>query len=78
MREEYLQGWLPEASMEKNLVKNQWRLVVRCINRMFKYGMVQDEVACETMVFFSKGKGQYQGIGLVEVVWKVCAHLVNF
>ena len=54
--------------MEKNLAKNQWRLLVRCINRMFKYGMVRDEVACKTMVFLSKGKGQYQGIGLVEVV----------
>ena len=30
------------------------------------------------MVFLPKGKGAYLGIGLVEVVWKVCAAVVNF
>ena len=30
------------------------------------------------MVFLPKGRGRYRDIGLVEVVWKVCAAAVNF
>ena len=29
------------------------------------------------MVLLPKGRGGYQGIGLVEVVWKVCVTMVN-
>ena len=37
-----------------------------------------EEVAWATTVFLSRGRVEYQGIGLVEVVWKVCATVVNF
>ena len=30
------------------------------------------------MVFILKGKGEYRGIGLVEVLWKVCSVVVTF
>ena len=30
------------------------------------------------MVLLLKGKGEYRGIGLVEVLWKVCPVVVNF
>ena len=31
-----------------------------------------------TMVFLPKRRGEYRGIGIVEVVWKVCTAVVNF
>ena len=40
--------------------------------------MVPEEVAWATIVFLLKGRGGYQGIGLVEVVWKVCTAVMNF
>ena len=30
------------------------------------------------MVLISKGKGEYHGMGNVEVAWKVCTAVVNF
>ena len=29
------------------------------------------------MIFLPKGRGEYRGIGFVEVVWKVCAAVVS-
>ena len=40
--------------------------------------MVLEEVVWATMVFLPKGKGRYWGVGLLEVVWKVCGMVVNF
>ena len=34
-------------------------------------------MAWATMVFLPKGRGEYWGIRLVEVVWKVCAMVVS-
>ena len=36
-----------------------------------------EEVTWATVVLLSKGREGYQGICLVEVVWKVCAAVVN-
>ena len=52
--------------------------MVRLIQNNFKDGVVPEEVAWSTMILFMKGRGEYWGIGLVEVVWKVCATVVNF
>ena len=41
-------------------------------------GMVQEEVKWAIIVFLTKGRGGYQGIGIVDVVWKICATVVNF
>ena len=77
MRADDLKGWLREASRENNPVRRQWKLLVRLINRMLKDGVVPEEVTWVTMVFLPNGRWGYWGIGLVEVVWKVCASVVN-
>ena len=43
----------------------------------FKDRAVPEEVAWDTMVFLPKGNGRYRGIVMIEVVWKVCATVVN-
>ena len=77
MRVEDLKGWLRGASICTNPVKHQCQLLVRLIQKTFKDGVVPEEVAWETMVFLPKGRGEYWGIGFIEVVWKVSAAVVN-
>ena len=60
------------------MVRSLWRLLVRLIHRTFEDGLVPEEVVWATMVFILKGRGGYWGIGLVDVVWKVCATVINF
>ena len=45
---------------------------------MLRDGAVPLEIEWENMVLIPKGKGGYRAIGLVEVLWKVCAVVVNF
>ena len=47
------------------------------IQRAFEDGVVPEEVAWATVDFLLKGKGGYEGIGLVEMVLKVCTAVVN-
>ena len=68
MRAEDLNGWLREASRETDPVTHWWRLLVRIIQKTFEDGAVPEEVEWATMVFLPKGRGEYRGIGLVEVV----------
>ena len=44
---------------------------------MFRDGTVPEKIAWEMMLLITKGKGEYRGIGLVEVLWKVFAVMVN-
>ena len=78
MRLEDLKGWLVEASRETDPMTYRWQLLVQLIQTTFKDGAVPEEVAWSTMVFLPKLRGQYWGIGLVGVVWKVYAMVVNF
>ena len=45
---------------------------------MFRDGTVSVEIAWSKMVLILKGKGEYMGIGLVEVLCKVFDLVVNF
>ena len=42
MQTEDLKGWLLEAFRENNLVRRQWRLLVRLIQRTSKDGVVPE------------------------------------
>ena len=44
---------------------------------MFRNRTVPVKIAWARMVLTLKGKGKYRGIGLVEVLWKFCAVVVN-
>ena len=78
MRAEDLKVWLGEASREMDPVKYWWRLLVRLIQTTFKDGAVPEEVTWAKIVFLPKERGKYWGIGIVYVIWKVCATVVNF
>ena len=77
MSAEDLKGWLREASRETEPVKHWWKLMVRLIQKTFEDKGMLEEVTWATMDFIPKGRGEYWGIGLSKVVWKVCAAVVN-
>ena len=39
---------------------------------------MSEEIAWVKMILVLKGKRCYRGIGLVEVLWKVCSVVVNY
>ena len=73
-----LKDWLWEAMRKKGPARRGWELFVILVQQTFGYGTPLAELAWATMVILPNGKGEYQGIGLVEVEWKSCAALVNF
>ena len=77
MRTEDSKGWLQEATRKKDLSRRRWEILVRLVQRTFGGGTPPKELAWETMVLIPKGKGEFWGIELVEVAWKVCAAVVN-
>ena len=51
---------------------------MQLVQVMFRYRTVPVEISLANMVLIPKGKGGYSLIGLVEVLWKVFALVVNF
>ena len=47
------------------------------IQTAFRDGLLDEEATWQAVVLIPKGKKDYQRIGLVEVVWKVVAAIIN-
>ena len=47
------------------------------VHTSFRDGVLVEEARGQVVVLIPKGKKDYQGIGLVEVVWKVVAAILN-
>ena len=54
-----------------------WEKVVALVRADFGEGRLSEEAMCQAVVLIPKGKGEYHRIGLVEVVWKVVAEILN-
>ena len=59
-------------------MRKRWEILVRLVQLIFRDRTPPAYIAWATMVLIPKGKGEYRGIGIVEVAWKVCAVVVNF
>ena len=77
MRAEELKGWRKEAKREKDTVGRRWEMVVHIAQLMFRDGTVPVEIAWTKMALVLKGEGDYRDIGLLEVLWKVYAVVIN-
>ena len=53
-------------------------MVVELIKTSFWEGELVEEADWQAVVLISKGGGDYHGIGLMEVMWKVVAVILNF
>ena len=47
------------------------------IQTAFRGGELAEEATWQAVVLIPKGKGDYRGVGLVEVMWKVVAVILN-
>ena len=54
-----------------------WLKVVEITQTAFREGNLAEEATWQTVVLISKGKGEFRGIGLVEVTWKVVAVILH-
>ena len=77
MNEEDMKGWLRETPRKMELVSRRWELVAILVQPTFGDKTPPAELAWGIMVLIPKGKGEYQGIRIVEVACKVSASVVN-
>ena len=93
MRAEDLKGWLAAARQgekergaavkdggsrkDEREVAENWARVVEFIQTAFWEGWLAEETTCQAVVLIPKGEKDYWGIGLVEVMWKVVAVILN-
>ena len=57
--------------------EGHWERVVELIQTDFWDGELVEEATWQAVVLIPKGKGDYRGIGLVEVMWKVVVVILN-
>ena len=51
--------------------------VVELVQTAFRDGDLAEETTWQAVVLIPKGKKDYQGIGLMEVMWKVVVAILN-
>ena len=56
---------------------SKWERVVELVQTALREGRLDEEVTCKAVVLITKGKRDYQGIGLVEVMCKAVAEILN-
>ena len=57
--------------------EGHWGRVVELVQTAFRDWDLAEEATWQAVVLIPKGKGDYRGIGLVEVIWKVMAVILN-
>ena len=93
MRAEDLKGWLTAARRgekkgetvekegggreDRREGAENWARVVELVQMAFRDGDLDEEATWQVVVLIPKGKKYYRGIGLVEVMWKVVAAILN-
>ena len=87
MRDEHLKGWLVASKRKKREAAEKgegnmdndkagptsphWERLVDLIQTVFMEGDLAEEATWQAVLLIPKGKKDYRGIGLVEVMWKV-------
>ena len=71
-----LKDWLSKDEDMEGDIYN-WNKLVGIIQRAFVTGQLPKSTVRQLLVLFPKGVGDYIGIGLLEVVWKQIAVIIN-
>ena len=90
IRAENIKGWLAAArrggaAEEKGKTKTAaeeegeelWAKVVELTQTAFREGKLAEEATWQAVVMIPNGKGEFRGIGLVEVVWKILTLILH-
>ena len=65
------------SAAQKETETENWTRVVDLVQSEFQEGGLAEESTWQAVVLIPKGKKYYRGIGLVEVMWKVVAAILN-
>ena len=65
------------SAAQKETESENWRRVVDLVHSAFREGNLVEEAMWQAVVLIPKGKKDYRGLGLVEVMWKVVAVILN-
>ena len=72
------EGGRPETTAAQEGAESEnWTTVVDLVQAAFQEGKLVEEATWQAVVLIPKGKKDYRGIGLVEVMWKVVAAILN-
>jgi len=77
VRAEKLKEWLKEATRKENPDSENWDRLTELVKLCFKERRVPTQLSWSTVVLIPKGGGDYRGIGLLEIVWKVIESIIN-
>ena len=77
MRAENLRKWLIDETRDDSPDTTNCMKVVVIVQSAFQDGTLATECTWQTVVLIPKGKGDFRGIGLVEVLWKAITSLLN-
>ena len=75
--EEKERGYDKGIEEGKEWEKSKWEMVMELVQTDFQDGFIKEEATCQAMILIPKGGGDYRGIGIVEVVWKEVAVILN-
>ena len=76
VRAEHLKEWV-KAYREHYPYQGNWNRVVDLIQTCFREQQVPTQILWSTVVLLPKGNGNYRGIGLLEISWKVIESIIN-
>jgi hypothetical protein len=77
---EHLKELLKQATREQEATddeRNGWEQLCHTIQEIFATGIIPREMTWSILVLIPKPSGGTQGIGLLEVMWKVCSSIIN-
>jgi hypothetical protein len=85
MRAEDVKRWLhemrlkedPKSGMGNKNAGDNWRLFLKLTQAVWDHGNVPPQLLWVIVVLIPKGCGNYQGIGLLEPMWKICEHVMD-
>ena len=72
-----MKGWLKEATKEKYPDPRRWDKLASLTTMAFREGHIPSVLTWTKMVLIPKLEGGYRGVGLVEVIWKVCKYITK-
>ena len=78
VRAEHLNEWVKEAYRDVDPYQGNWDRVVDLIQTYFREHQVPTQMLWSTVVLLPKGNGDYRGIGLMEISWKVIESIINW
>ena len=78
VRAEHLKEWVREAYRDVDPYQENWDRVVELIQLCFRERKVPTQMSWSTVVLLPKGNGDYRGIGLLEISWKVIESIINW